>query len=115
MKKELDETKSEKVRLQTTIHQLEEELTELKGKTEGEKSQLEKTIKEYRNESESILTDYTQVMAELRQIKDEKENLQQMLTKSAQELNQQRERSRLLEIQRKEVQDKLSRLDSQVR
>ena len=54
-------------------------------------------------------------MAELRQTKDEKENLQQMLEKSNQELNQQRERSRLLEVQRKEDQDQLSHMDAQVK
>ena len=90
------------------------QLTEVKRKIEGDKNQLEKTVKEYRTESESILTDYTQAMAELRQTKDEKENLQQMFTKSTQELSQQRERSRLLEGQRKEVQDKLTHMDAQV-
>lgn len=116
-KKRLDETKSEKDRLQTTVHQLEgerEQLTEVKRRIEGEKNQLEKTVKEYRTESESILTDYTQAMAELRQTKDEKENLQQVFTKTTHDLNQQRERSRLLEVQRKEVQDKLSHMDAQV-
>ena len=113
----LDETKAEKDCLQTTVHQLEEErvqLTEVKKKIEGDKNQLEKMVKEYRTESESILTDYTQAMAELRQTKDEKENLQQMFTMSNQELSQQRERSRLLEGQRKEVQDKLTHMDAQV-
>ena len=50
-----------------------------------------KTIKEYRIELESILDDYTETLADL-------ENLQQRLTKTTHELNQLRERSRLLEI-----------------
>ena len=117
VKKRLDEASSEKERLKTEVHHLvgeKEQLSELKRKIEGEKNQLDKTVKEYRTESESILTDYTQAMAELRQIKDDKENLQQMFTKTTQELGQSRERSRLLEMQRKEVQDKLSHMDAQV-
>ena len=108
---------TEKESLRTTVHQLEGEkvqLSELKRKIEGEKTQLDKTVKEYRTESESILNDYTQAMADLRVTKEDRENLQQMYTRTSQELNQQRERSRLLEIQRKEVQDKLSHMDEQV-
>ena len=117
MRKRLDDTTSEKERLQTTLHQVADEkdqLQEQKKKIEGEKLHLDKTVKEYRAESESILTDYTQAMTELRSIKSEKENIQQMFTKCNQDLTQQRERSRLLETQRKEVQDKLSHMDEQV-
>ena len=117
VKERLKEAASEKERLQTEVHQLvgeKEQLSELKKRIEGEKNQLDKTVKEYRTESESILTDYTQAMAELRQTKENKENLQQMFTKTTQELGQSRERSRLLEMQRKEVQDKLSHMDAQV-
>ena len=81
---------------------------------EEEKSELSKTVKEYVTDSESILNDYTQAMADLRATKEDRDNLQQMYTKTSQELNQQRERSRLLEVQRKEVQDKLSHMDEQV-
>ena len=117
VRKRLDDTTSEKERLQTTLHQVADEkdqLQEQKKKIEGEKLHLDKTVKEYRAESESILTDYTQAMTELRSIKSEKENIQQMFTKCNQDLTQQRERSRLLETQRKEVQDKLSHMDEQV-
>ena len=65
-------------------------------------------------ECESILDDYTEAMAELQQTKDEKENLEHMFTKTTQELGQSRERSRLLEMQRKEVQDRLSHMDALV-
>ena len=73
-----------------------------------------KAIREYRMASEDILTDYTEAVAELHQTKDEKEKLQQMYTKTTQELNQQRERARLLEVQRKKIQNRLSYMDAQV-
>ena len=116
-RKRLNEVSSEKQSLETSIHQLVEEkeqISEQKRKIEGEKSQLDKTVKDYRAESESILNDYTQAMADLRVAKEDRDNLQQMYTRSSQELNHQRERSRLLEVQRKEVQDKLSHMDEQV-
>ena len=117
-KKKLDENSSEVKGLQTTVHQLEgerDELLQQKMRVEGEKLNLDKTVKEYRTESESILNDYTQAMADLRATKDDRDTLQQMCTKISQELNHQKERSQLLETQRKDDQDKLSHMDEQVR
>ena len=87
----------------------------MKKKIEGEKAHLDKTVKEYRAESESILNDYTQAMDDLRATKGDRDHLQQLYTKCSQDLNEQIERSRLLEIQRKEVQEKLGHMDEQVR
>ena len=75
------------------------------------KNVAEKRVKEYCTELESILDEYAEATAELQRTKKEKENLQQILIKSAQTLNQQRE---LLEMQRNEVQDKLSHMTIQV-
>ena len=117
VKKRLDDKSTEVAKLSTTVHQLAEEkdqLSEQKQKIEGEKVQLDKTVKEYRMESESILNDYTQAMAELRSAKEEKDRLHQVCTRVTQDLSQQKERSKLLEGQRKDAQEKVSHMDEQV-
>ena len=103
--------------LHSTLRQLAEQkdqLHEQKQRIEGEKVHLDKTVNEYRKETESILNDYTQAMVELRAAKEEKESIQQLCNRATQELSQQKERSKLLEGQRKDAQDKLSHMDEQV-
>lgn len=116
-KKRLDEAATEKDRLRTEVHQLigeKEELSELNRRIEGEKSQLEKTIKGYRTETQSMLDDYTQACSQLQELREEKKNVQEAFAKCNQELSHHRERSRLLEVQRKEVQEQLLHMDEQV-
>ena len=80
----------------------------------AEKEDLQVTCEEFRKESESILLDYNSCAQRLKAAQDEAAGWSAQHQKDVVELTRMQERISLLELSRKEQEERLSHMDQQV-